>query len=189
MKIEKLFSKADGGVIFIDEAGFLNDKSDAFVCEAVIELVRYMEKNPQTVVIFATYSEEADKLLEVDPGFKSRIEEVVHFSDYSVEELYQILKKHAEDARVELSEEVKPVVCAYFRQRRKKKNFGNGREVRRMLEQAMEEYAVECVDEGVFFRKNEKVRLEKRHFEQAVKRILQNEKIHASKEFLMGYTR
>ena len=88
-KIQKLFEQAEGGVLFIDEAGSLTADDD-FTCEAVTELLRFMEENPQTTVIFATYPEKMQEFLNKDAGLTSRISKVLYFPSYSEEELVRI---------------------------------------------------------------------------------------------------
>ena len=61
-KIKKLFDKADGGILFVDEAGGMSG-NDEFTKEAVTEFVRFMEQRPQTTVIFATYPDKMEEFL------------------------------------------------------------------------------------------------------------------------------
>ena len=64
---------ARGGVLFIDEAGALNQLhggKDFYAEEAVSTFVRHMELCPETTVIFATYPDKADTLLGQNPGFQ-----------------------------------------------------------------------------------------------------------------------
>ena len=83
-KIAKLFEEARGGVLFIDEAGALiPDRSDSYAEEAINALVRHMELEPETVVIFATYSKEMKELLDSNPSLSSRVARVLEFEDYA----------------------------------------------------------------------------------------------------------
>ncbi len=93
-KVAALFEKARGGVLFIDEAGALlsSRDDDAYVVEAVNALVRHrMELHPETLVIFATYPGEMERLLASDPGLSSRVAQVLDFPGYDDETLWQIL--------------------------------------------------------------------------------------------------
>lgn len=157
-KVKELFDRADGGMIFIDEAGFLQKtegRGDMYVKEAVTELVRHLENNPQTRVIFATYPEYAKGVLEADPGLSSRLK-VLQFPSYTEEELLQILFKMVEDRHVVIEDNekkaVEEAVLAYLRPMMEEEDFGNGRELRKLLETALEEYGMEA-----FYGKNKKL--------------------------------
>ena len=139
--IRKLFERADGGVLFIDEASFLTE-NDHFVREAVVELVRYMELYPQTCVIFATYPKEAQALLQIDPGFSSRISQVLSFPEYSMEELCRIAQVMISEFGFQVETEGMEIVNCYLNQIKDGKNFGNAREVRKLVETAVEEWAL-----------------------------------------------
>ena len=140
-QLQKIFEKADGGVLFIDEASFLLE-DDRFVKEAVIELVRFMELYPQTTVIFATYPKEAEALLECDPGLASRIYQTISFENYSKEQLWEIAKVMAKKYEFEIAEECKDILEEYLEKLSKNENYGNAREVRKLLQAVMEEYGL-----------------------------------------------
>lgn len=131
---------ADGGVLFIDEASFLLE--DRFVKEAVIELVRFMELYPQTTVIFATYPKEAEALLQCDPGLASRIYRTILFENYDNDELWEIAKVMAKKYEFEIAGECKEILERYMEELRKNENYGNARDVRKLLQAAMEEYGL-----------------------------------------------
>ena len=182
-KVKNLFEQADGGMIFIDEAGFLQkteEQGDIYVREAVTELVRNLENNPQTRVIFATYPEYAKEVLEADPGLSSRLK-VLSFPSYSEQELLQILFKMTEDRNAVIEdsqkEAVSEVVLSYVEPRMGEKNFGNGRELRKILETALEEYGLELfmADQTGFALslqdKKKKMILTAEHFKKAVYHI------------------
>lgn len=178
-KIRKLFERADGGMIFIDEAGFLRKgygREDMYVREAVTELVRNLENNPQTRVVFATYPEYAKEVLESDPGFSSRLK-VLQFPSYSEEELLQILFKMTEDRRAVIEdsqkEAVGEAVLDYLRPMMDHSTFGNGREVRKILETALEEYGLEFFfgKKGKQPGRNKRIVLTAEHFKKAIAHI------------------
>ena len=140
-QLQKIFEKADGGVLFIDEASFLLE-DDRFVKEAVIELVRFMELYPQTTVIFATYPKEAEALLECDPGLASRIYQTILFENYSKEQLWEIAKVMAKKYEFEIAEDCKDILEEYMDELSKNENYGNARDVRKLLQAVMEEYGL-----------------------------------------------
>ncbi len=148
-KIAKLFEEARGGVLFIDEAGALiPERGDSYAEEAVNALVRHMELEQETVVIFATYSEEMKRLLNSNPGLASRVAKVLEFPDYTDEELWSILGTLTAEANHTLPAEAHDVCCEFFRALREKrgKSFGNGREARRLRDAAIEELALRALE-------------------------------------------
>ncbi len=147
MKVKEAFDKARGGVLFVDEASFLLDDSN-YAKEMVVETVRFMELYPQTTVIFATYPEEAEKVLHCDSGFASRIARIVSFPDYTEEELGEILENMAENYGMELENGCKEQMEDYIAAIRKRADYANAREVRKLMETAIEEYAMEGSRDG-----------------------------------------
>ncbi len=146
VKIAKAFENARGGVLFIDEAGALvpTDDHDTFTLEAMSALVRHIENEPETVVIFATYGDAMKRLLAADQGLSSRVAQILMFEDYTNEELLMILEKLACDKALAVPKEAREDCLAFFRELRDRKGerFGNGREARRLLEGAVEELAL-----------------------------------------------
>lgn len=92
IKTGKLLDRAEGGVLFIDEAYKMFDGNGAeFASESVTELLVAMEnRRDKMVVVFAGYSEPMHKLLESNEGLPRRIKHYVTCEDYSVPELMQI---------------------------------------------------------------------------------------------------
>ena len=70
--VKKAFTKAKGGVIFIDEAYELG--KGKFAIEALTSLVEYMTKDEykHTSVIIAGYHEDIEEMLKKNEGLKSR---------------------------------------------------------------------------------------------------------------------
>lgn len=133
--VAKKFKDARGGVLFVDEAGFfLNQSSGGFVDEAIKEFVRYMELYPDVTVIFAMYDREVKGFLSLDDGLSSRISRMVHFPDYSEEELWEITCGMAKDKGYEVEAGCKEIVEKYISARKRKKSFGNARDIRKLIE-------------------------------------------------------
>lgn len=152
IKIARLFRQVQGGVLFIDEAGALlnHDGQDTYATEAVNALVRHMELHPETMVIFATYPQEMERLLASNPGLSSRVAQILHFDHYDDTELCSILEHLAGEAGYALPEGYETVCTDFFRRlrARKKDHFGNGREARRLLQSAVEELAVRTLHDS-----------------------------------------
>jgi len=132
------FREARGGVLFIDEAYSLSDGEHAtFGDEAINTIVQEMENHrDDVIVIFAGYPDKMKDFLDRNEGLRSRIAFHVEFPDYTADELTDIFKLMAKRRGYEISDEVADYCKKIFKRVAKKKNFGNGRFVRTLLEQA-----------------------------------------------------
>lgn len=141
VKTTEVIKGAIGGVLFIDEAYSLcRDKNDAFGLEAIDALVKGMEDNrDDLVVILAGYEDEMQDFLKVNSGLKSRFPNVVHFEDYTVEEMYEIAKITAASKGYKISDDCEAGMLHEFEkhQIKGKNDSGNGRLVRNLIEAAI----------------------------------------------------
>ena len=136
--VKEKFHQARGGILFIDEAYALVDDSNSFGDEAINTIVQEMENlRGKVVVIFAGYKDKMEDLLAKNEGLRSRIAFHVDFPDYNAEELTEILSLMAEDRGFNLAEPVRRKCRAIFMDACRKKEFGNGRFARNLLEQAV----------------------------------------------------
>jgi len=145
-RVMKVFEQVVGGVLFIEEAGTLVTGTDAWDkggTEALGAIVRHMDCYPQTVVIFATYDDEMERLFEVNEGLKSRISNIITFEGYSTEQLIEIFKSMAKSKGYTIAPGYKKVIVPYFDKVKKMESFGNGRDVRKLLESAIGVMAVQ----------------------------------------------
>ncbi|MBQ3435255.1 MAG: AAA family ATPase, partial [Selenomonadaceae bacterium] len=144
------FKEARGGVLFIDEAYSLSDGEHAtFGDEAINTIVQEMENNRDTViVIFAGYPDKMKEFLDRNEGLRSRIAFHINFPDYTPDELTDIFKLMAKRRGFEISAEVAEHCKKIFKRVAKKKNFGNGRFVRTLLEQAWLKQAQRIIKEA-----------------------------------------
>lgn len=143
------FKEARGGVLFIDEAYSLSDGEHAtFGDEALNTIVQEMENHrDDVIVIFAGYPDKMKEFLDRNEGLRSRIAFHVNFPDYTADELTEIFKLMAKRRGYEISAEVAAHCRKIFARVSKKKNFGNGRFVRNLLEQAWLRQAQRIVTE------------------------------------------
>ena len=141
IKTTELINDAIGGVLFIDEAYSLcRNKDDTFGLEAIDALVKGMEDNRDNlVVILAGYKKEMNEFLKLNSGLKSRFPNIVHFKDYTVEEMYEIAKITANSKGYHIDEECKERLIHEFErhQIKGKNDTGNGRLVRNLIEAAV----------------------------------------------------
>ena len=137
--VEKHFRMARGGILFIDEAYSLVDDVDGcFGDEAINTIVQEMEnKRDNTIVIFAGYPEKMKKFLQKNEGLRSRIAFHVDFPDYNEDELLGILRLMTKKKGYNIGSDVEAKCRGIFSKACHQEEFGNGRFVRNLLEQAI----------------------------------------------------
>ena len=147
--VQEAFQKAMGGVLFIDEAySLVDDRSGLYGDEAINTIVQEMEnRREDIVVIFAGYPKEMEKFLARNPGLSSRIAYHIPFEDYSPEELYEIAELTAEKSGVTLSDDVREKLIPAFQKAVGQTDFGNGRYVRNLMEQARRKQSLRLLRE------------------------------------------
>ncbi len=141
IKTSDLINKSMGGVLFIDEAYSLSDGgSNDFGREAIETLLKRMEdRRGEFIVIAAGYTQNMEKFLESNPGLKSRFDKIFNFEDFNAEELYTVaINQLAENnitADKAAAEHLKEYIAFMYKNR--DKYFGNGRSVRKVIEEAI----------------------------------------------------
>ena len=147
-QVEEQFRKAMGGILFIDEAYSLVEEDGLFGDEAINTIVQMMENyREDVIVIFAGYPDKMEKFLAKNEGLRSRIAFHVDFPDYNADELCGILKLMSKDKGYTLDESAEEKCRAIFEIACKNAEFGNGRFVRNVLEQAIIKQSLRIVDE------------------------------------------
>lgn len=138
--VKKACERAYGGILFVDEAYDLcHSQGDSFGHEAVNTLIKEMEDNrDRLVVILAGYTGNMEEFLESNPGFGSRISKTLIFSDYSTAELWEIMQFYAKSEMLELDPDCESIVCGKLEKLilSSGTNFGNARDVRKMMDKA-----------------------------------------------------
>lgn len=149
-RIEALFKRAKGSVIFIDEAYSLNDgHQGSYGEEAITVIIDQMEKlREDVVVIFAGYTEEIDGLFAANPGFASRVRTHVEFPDYTADELVNVLELMARKQNLDLAPAAKDKVHGIFARAVTRQNFGNARFARNLLEESLIAQSTRLVTEA-----------------------------------------
>ncbi|VUC26594.1 unnamed protein product [Clonostachys rosea] len=103
-KTQKIFQKALGKVLFIDEAYRLGHGD--FGKEAVGELVNTLTlpkyKN-KLVTVIAGYDRDINRLLASNPGFESRFPEVLEFPSLSSKKCRELLARLLQDKKLDVS--------------------------------------------------------------------------------------
>ncbi|QHM73268.1 Stage V sporulation protein K [Mixta intestinalis] len=139
----EVIQSALGGVLFIDEAYALcRDRHDVFGIEAVDALVKGIEDHRDNlVVILAGYSDEMQTFLQANSGLKSRFPNLIHFDDYSADEMLKIAGITARSKGYVIDEACNESLIRQFEksQIKGRNDSGNGRLVRNIIESAIVE--------------------------------------------------
>lgn len=141
-KVERVLQRAEGGVLFIDEAYLLDpyaSKSgvNTYREECIGLLLKAMENRSDPVVIFAGYPKEMDEFLKGNPGLKSRIGYQLEFKDYDNDQLLEIFKSMCRRADYEYDEETLDAVQRKLVAERYEESFGNARTVENIFNAAV----------------------------------------------------
>ena len=136
--VKKKFKEAQGGVLFVDEAYALCDSCEhGFGDEAINTLVQEMENHrDDVIVIFAGYPEPMKEFLARNPGMQSRIAFQIAFEDYTVEELCEITKLMVAKKNMTITDAAIDKLRKNYESVQAEPDYGNGRYVRKMLEEA-----------------------------------------------------
>ena len=137
--VNRLVDRALGGILFVDEAYTL--AQDDFGKQAIETLMKRMEDDRgKFVCILAGYRNEMDEFMRVNPGIQSRITHHIHIEDYSAAELLQIFKNMVTKEKLRLTPEADKLAARAVDEivSAKSKDFGNAREMRRLLDKTID---------------------------------------------------
>lgn len=140
-KTSRVISRAMGGVLFIDEAYALGNNADVgtdYGKEAIDTLVKAMEDyRGKFCVILAGYKNEMLQMLSTNPGFKSRIQFMLDFPNYSRDELRSITELMLKNRHYTIGDTALSRILDITDIKRKDPNFANAREIRNILDQVI----------------------------------------------------
>lgn len=109
VKTREMVDKAMNGVLFIDEAYYLDPKGELgdLGGEALAELLVHLDKRRDSFVcILAGYEDRMQRLLGANPGLEGRFAHVVRLEDYSTDNLLEMLTRMAGRDKLEIDQEV-----------------------------------------------------------------------------------
>ncbi|HHT37360.1 MAG: AAA family ATPase [Candidatus Wallacebacter cryptica] len=142
--------KANGGILFIDEAYSLaRGGTRDFGKEAIDTIVKTMEdQRNNLIVILAGYPGPMEAFLQTNPGLRSRFPIVIKFPDYSTFELFRIAEQMLKQRDYQLTKAARRKLLRIIEELKKQdtENFGNARIVRNMVESAIRKQAVRLVN-------------------------------------------
>ncbi len=143
------FREALGGVLFVDEAYTLvpeNTPGD-FGLEAVATILKMMEDHRNDcIVIVAGYHREMQRFMESNTGLASRFPKLLSFSEYDTDQLIAIFELQARQKGMIYTDDVLDVVRSVIPPAPRGHNFGNGRFIRNVLEEAVANQATRLSD-------------------------------------------
>lgn len=147
-KTHQIFENHD--IIVIDEAYSLasNDggELDSFSQEAIAQLIIEIEEHSKDkLILFAGYggvnvSQKDNKMkrfIDANPGLKSRINSTIYFESYTAKQMVDIVHVQAGLQKLTIDKKADEIIYKYFEQRVDDRNFGNGREARSLVENAL----------------------------------------------------
>lgn len=145
IKTGEIIEKAMGGVLFIDEAYTLLDKTgQGYGQEAIDTLLKEMEDHRDDfVVIVAGYDDPMKDFINSNPGLKSRFNKYIHFDDYTPEEMCQIFGLLCSKGAYTCSQESLDILKEHFKllSTKSDNSFANGRTVRNVFEKIISKQA------------------------------------------------
>ena len=155
-KTENVIKKAIGGVLFIDEAYSLNNNNNrsdgggSYGEECITTLLTQMEnRKGEFVVIVAGYPEEMSRLLDSNPGLRSRFDQTWNFRDYTNNELVQIIKARASKEEYLISPACTELLLTIFGSLHRDKHFGNARTARNILQAMKRKLAIRVMKDNL----------------------------------------
>ena len=140
-KVDAVFDRAMGGVLFIDEAyDMWGGENDTFGNEAITALIKNVEdRRGKLIVILAGYPKEMGIFATANPGIPSRFNITVNFRDYRGDELTEIGRRMIKSQGYSLDEKAEKAIGKFFEKMyvSRKKDFANAREVRNAVDKAI----------------------------------------------------
>lgn len=156
-KTKEQIRKAQGGILFIDEAYSLCRGGDKdFGKECIDCIVKGMEDHAkETVFILAGYPTEMEYFVRSNPGLRSRFPIHLDFPDYSLQELMKIADLMLKQRDYRLSMESRTTLQEIIsRQMRTESVPSNARMVRNIIERSMRRQAVRLIRANSFTRQD-----------------------------------
>ena len=138
-KTKEMLKRAQGGVLFIDEAYYLYkpDNERDYGAEAIEILLQEMEsRRGDVVVIFAGYKDRMDRFYSSNPGLSSRVAHHLDFPDYSDADLMAIAGLLLDAQQYRFSAEAEQAFAEYIALRRQLPFFANARSIRNAIDRA-----------------------------------------------------
>ncbi len=138
-KTREVLKRAQGGVLFIDEAYYLYrpENERDYGQEAIEILLQVMEtERDDLVVVLAGYRDRMETFFRSNPGMGSRVAHHIHFPDFDVDELMAIAALMLEQQTYELTPAAEVALREYVERRVQRPRFAHGRSIRNAIDRA-----------------------------------------------------
>jgi len=136
-KTKEMIKRAQGGVLFIDEAYYLYKPGNErdYGAEAIEILLQDMEgQRDGFLVIFAGYKDQMETFYRSNPGLYSRVAHHIDFPDYTNKELMEIADLILAEQNYSFSREATISFEDYIERRRNLPFFANARSIRNAID-------------------------------------------------------
>jgi probable Rubsico expression protein CbbX len=138
-KTKEVLKRAQGGVLFIDEAYYLYrpENERDYGQEAIEILLQVMEtEREDLVVVLAGYRDRMETFFRSNPGMGSRVAHHIHFPDFDLDELMAIAHLMLDRQSYELTPAAEEALRAYVERRVRRPRFAFGRSIRNAIDRA-----------------------------------------------------
>jgi probable Rubsico expression protein CbbX len=162
-KTREVLKRAQGGVLFIDEAYYLYrpENERDYGQEAIEILLQVMEtEREDLVVVLAGYRDRMETFFRSNPGMGSRVAHHIHFPDFDVEELMAIAALMLEQQTYELTPAAEAALREYIVRRVDRPRFAYGRSIRNAIDRARMRQASRLYDRRDALGRDDLVRIE-----------------------------
>ena len=143
-KVAKIMSAARGGVLFIDEAYVLGGPKGSYGEEAMTKLLSMLTEDDykgKMIVVLAGYENQIHQMLQVNPGLKSRFEEIIHFEDWAGKKCCEFIIQSICEKLIPVPYEINPSekeeiekrLTAYMTELQKRSGWANVRDADAMI--------------------------------------------------------
>ena len=136
-KTKEIIKRAQGGVLFIDEAYYLYKPGNErdYGAEAIEILLQDMEaQRDGFLVIFAGYKDQMETFYRSNPGLYSRVAHHIDFPDYTNQELMEISNLFLAEQNYSFTKGAQRSFEDYIERRRKLPFFANARSIRNAID-------------------------------------------------------
>jgi probable Rubsico expression protein CbbX len=138
-KTREVLKRAQGGVLFIDEAYYLYrpENERDYGQEAIEILLQVMEtERDDLVVVLAGYRDRMETFFRSNPGMGSRVAHHIHFPDFDVDELMAIAGLMLAQQSYVLTPAAETALRTYVERRVLRPRFAHGRSIRNAIDRA-----------------------------------------------------
>lgn len=152
-KMHKIVDDAVPGILLIDEAYALTESGSTIGDEIIAALLTEMEDHhADLAIILAGYTQKMFKFMNFNPGLRSRMGINLTFSDYTAEQLLQIMRQTLSKSGFVVSKGAEDKIMAILYTATRRPDFGNARFARQFVEEILFEHAMQTQDTDDEFR-------------------------------------